>query len=242
MIEGIEPAIVAARPGPDELSALDHLRHLACAEEVETIAAAITRLDRRAFRLLQESRNACGWLSEAVHDGVHRLRVVARGLETLGAGAPRQRGTVRQINCSGGGVPKVPLESATVDRHGLTGDVQADRHHHGRPWQALSLWSQEVIDALVAERHPIHAGAAGENLTVSGIDWSAIKPGVRLAIGEVVSEVSAYATPCAKNARWFADGNFRRIDHNLYPGISRVYAWVVQGGAIATGADVLVAP
>ena len=62
-------------------------------------------------------------------------------------------------------------------RRGLTG--KHDRLHHGRPLQAVCLWSQDVIDALRDEGHPIRAGAAGENLTVSGIDWDTIRPGVR---------------------------------------------------------------
>ena len=46
----------------------------------------------------------------------------------------------------------------------------------------------------------------------------------------------------AKNAQWFNDGNFRRIDHNLHPGWSRAYAWVLEGGPIAPGAVFAVEP
>jgi MOSC domain-containing protein YiiM len=116
------------------------------------------------------------------------------------------------------------------------------RNEHGRVFQALCLWSADVIDALRAEGHMPYPGAAGENLTIAGVDWSTIRPGVRIAVGDVLAEISCYATPCVKNAQWFSDGNFRRIDQNLHPGWSRVYAWVVTGGTVAPGEIVVVEP
>ena len=178
----------------------------------------------------------------AVHEGTHHVRAAGRGLHALGAGAPSTRGTLVQVSSSQGGVPKAALASAVVDHRGIVGDRQAERRHHGKPLQALSLWSQEVIDALRSEGHPVYAGAAGENLTVRGLDWPAIRPGVRIAVGDALIEISAFATPCAKNAQWFADGNFRRIDHNLRPGWSRAYAWVVEGGTVAPGDVIVVEP
>jgi MOSC domain-containing protein YiiM len=183
------------------------------------------------------------WIvAHAVHDAVHHLRDAGRGLHSLGTGAPTQRGVVRQINSSDGGVPKRAIESATIGRRGVIGDRQADRKYHGRPLQALSLWSHDVIDRLLADGHPIHAGAAGENLTIAGVDWTTIRPGVRLRIGEVLVEISAYATPCAKNAQWFSDRDFKRIDHSVNPGLSRAYAWVLEGGTVVAGDEVVVEP
>jgi MOSC domain-containing protein YiiM len=184
-----------------------------------------------------------GWiLGHAVHDATHHLHDVGRGLHTLGAGAPRQRGTLVRVSASRGGVPKSELATATIRRRGVLGDHQAERRHHGRAFRALSLWSREVIEALRADGHSVYPGAAGENLTVSGIDWSTIRPGVRLSIGEVQAEISAFATPCAKNAQWFSDGNFRRIEHDLHPGTSRAYAWVLGGGEVSPGDEVVVEP
>lgn len=144
-------------------------------------------------------------------------------------------GLIHQINTSKGGVPKLPIESATVDETGLVGDVQADRVHHGSPEQALCLFSLEVIEDLQAEGHPIEPGSAGENITVSGIDWSLVVPGRRLSVGTAEIEITYYATPCAKNARWFIDGRYNRMHAERHPGESRVYARVVKGGAIETG-------
>lgn len=183
------------------------------------------------------------WIvGHAVHDGTHHVRDVGRGLATLGAGAPKQKGLVTQVSASNGGVPKRPLRDAVIGRRGLEGDQQAERRHHGRPWQALCLWSSEVIDDLRAEGHSLHPGAAGENVTVSGIDWTTIRPGVRVKVGSALTEISAFAEPCSKNARWFVDGNFRRMHHGLHPGWSRAYAWVLEPGEVAPGDAVVVEP
>ena len=177
-----------------------------------------------------------------VHDASHHLSDVGRGIHLLGAGAPTQEGLVHQLSASDGGVPKRPITVAEVGDRGLLGDRQAARQHHGRPLQALCLWSLEVIDALQAEGHPIEPGAAGENITLSGIDWSTIRPGTQLLIGDVLAEISAWSTPCSKNAQWFSDGDFNRMDHDRHPGWSRAYAWVREPGTIRTGDAVIVEP
>ena len=64
-------------------------------------------------------------------------------------------------------------------------------------------------------------GTAGENVLVAGVDWATLRPGVRLRVGTVLAEVSGWALPCKKNAQWFVDGDFRRIDPDLRPGWSR---------------------
>lgn len=144
-------------------------------------------------------------------------------------------GQVHQISISNGGVPKLAVERATIDETGVVGDVQADRVHHGRPEQALCLYSLEVIEALRAEGHPIAPGAAGENITISGLDWARVTPGKTITFGPVRAEITGYASPCAKNARWFEDGHFMRMHSGRHPGESRVYARVLQGGAISAG-------
>ena len=90
--------------------------------------------------------------------------------------------------------------------------------------------------------HPIEPGLAGENLTVTGIDWASLRPGTQLLAGDVLLEISAWATPCAKNAAWFVDRSFRRMDHELHPGWSRAYAWVREPGTIRPGDAVIVEP
>ena len=87
-------------------------------------------------------------------------------------------GTVAGLFASDGGVPKRPIPVAEVGYRGVSGDRQAARKHHGRVWQALCLWSVEVIDGFAAAGHPIVPGSAGENVTIAGVDWSTLRPGV----------------------------------------------------------------
>jgi MOSC domain-containing protein YiiM len=154
-----------------------------------------------------------------------------------------QQGLVFQVNSSHGGVPKLPVGgTARIDWNGLVTDRQDDRHNHGRPWQAICLWSKEVIDSLADEGHPIGPGSCGENITVTGLDWSKVSPGLRMRVGTSLLETTPYAIPCAKNAQWFTGGDFRRMTHDLYPGVSRIYARVIEPGAVAPGDVVAVLP
>lgn len=151
-------------------------------------------------------------------------------------------GRVHQINTSKGGVPKLAIDNAVVDASGVVGDEQADKVHHGSPDQALCLYSLEVIETLRSEGHSIAPGSAGENITVSGLDWQQVVPGTRMRIGTVAIEITYYATPCAKNAQWFKGGKFNRMHATKHPGESRVYARVLEGGPIQTGDPVELAP
>ncbi len=146
---------------------------------------------------------------------------------------------IHQINVSDGGVPKTSVDTAMIDERGVVGDRQEDTVHHGSPDQALCLYSLEVIERLKAEGHPIEPGFAGENLTISGLDWFSVQPGARLDIGQDIEvEITFYAAPCSKNAQWFVDGDFTRMLQSRHPGESRLYARVLRGGALTTGDEV----
>ena len=197
---------------------------------------------RRSVSVDGDAYDAAWLLRHAIHDSAHHLHEAGRTIHHLGAGAPTQEGSVVQLNVSDGGVPKRPVDVAEVGDRGLMGDRQASRQHHGRPLQALCLWSLEVIEALQREGHPIAPGSAGENITVSGIDWATLRPGTQLLVGDVLAEISAWAEPCKKNAPWFSDGDFRRMQHARHPGWSRAYAWVREPGTLRTGDPVVVEP
>jgi MOSC domain-containing protein YiiM len=162
-------------------------------------------------------------------------------LRAAGQLPPRATGSVVQLSTSNGGLPKLPHARVTVGWRGVDGDRQATRVHHGRPFQALSLWSDDVIRAFQADGHPIAPGLAGENITVRGIPWADVRPGVRLQIGQVSCEVSSYALPCFQNKAWFRDGDFEQMHHERGP-VSRVYATVLQPGEIAVDDSVVLEP
>lgn len=144
-----------------------------------------------------------------------------------------------QLNRSDGGVPKQALRCAEVTLDGLAGDRQRDQVHHGGPERALCLYSLELIQALQAEGHPIYPGSAGENVTLSGIDWSLMTPGKWLRLGEQVEiEITSYTSPCSTIAESFTGNAYHRISQKVNPGWSRVYARVLQGGKLEVGQQV----
>ena len=154
-----------------------------------------------------------------------------------------ERGRIVQLSASSGGVPKTALAEAVVDRTGITVDRQADLRAHGGPARALCLFAFERIEALATEGHAVAPGATGENVTTAGIDWSHVIPGARLRLGgAVLVEVTGYAAPCWKNARWFLDGDIQVIDQQARPGFSRVYARVLKGGRLRPGDPVELLP
>lgn len=144
--------------------------------------------------------------------------------------------SIFQVNVSRGGVPKWAIPEAKVTTTGIATDRQADRRSHGGPDRALCLYALEAIVALRKEGHDVEPGSTGENITTVYLDWSRVLPGTRMWLGnDVLIEVTDYAAPCWKNARWFADGDFNRINQKAHAGGSRVYARVLREGAIRPG-------
>jgi MOSC domain-containing protein YiiM len=153
-----------------------------------------------------------------------------------------ETGQLFSINCSPGGVPKLPVPEALVATFGLFGDSQNDKKHHGGPDRAVCLFSLERIRALQEEGHPIGTGTTGENLTISGLDWDLVVPGSRVEIGDAILEVTNYTTPCRTIRESFTDQKFMRMSQKHYPGWSRVYARVLREGMIRPGDEVRLSP
>jgi MOSC domain-containing protein YiiM len=149
--------------------------------------------------------------------------------------------TVRWINVSAGGVPKLPVAEARLTRLGVEGDRQRNRRFHGGPQRAVCLYSLDRIQDLIAEGHPIAPGTVGENITVEGLDWATVVPGVSLVVGEAELQVTSYATPCKTIRKSFKDGDIERIDQDVNPGWSRVYAKVLKEGLVRRGDAVVLA-
>lgn len=162
---------------------------------------------------------------------------VKTGVEARGSG------TIASINISDGGVPKRRVTDAKVLLLGLQGDDQDDKVHHGGPERAVCIFSLDRLRALQAEGHPIEPGTAGENLTVEGIPWESVMPGVRLKVGpEVLLEVTSFTSPCKTIRRSFIDGRFVRISQKVHPGWSRVYARVIAEGDVRLGDKIEILP
>ena len=150
---------------------------------------------------------------------------------------------VFQVNCSDGGVPKLPVARAMATEMGLEGDRQRNLRFHGGPERALCLLSLEIILQLQREGHPIYPGSIGENVTLVGVDFAALKPGDGLLLGdEVLVEITGYAQPCNNIAASFTEGRFVRVAQKAHPGDSRLYVRVHRGGELQAGMPVQVVP
>jgi MOSC domain-containing protein YiiM len=219
-------------------------------EDLEREGAALhglVRAEREGWEHLGRMDDGTWWQAEATllhaaHDTTHHFLDVGEGLARIGAALSPAEATIDSVNVSSGGLPKLPVHSASVDAGGLESDRQADRKHHGRPFQAVCLWSTEAIAALAAEGHPIEAGRAGENLTLSGVDWPRLRPGTRLLAGTALLELSYPATPCQKQARWFGDGEVSRLSHDEHREWARWYAWVRRPGRVRPGDPAVISP
>ena len=151
-------------------------------------------------------------------------------------------GRLESINTSRGGVPKESAFEALVTAQGLDGDQHSDLRSHGGLDRAVVLYSLDVIRALQREGHAIAAGSTGENLTVAGVDWSSVAPGVEVRVGGVRLLITTYVSPCEHVGPYFVDQDFTRISQKQHPGWSRVAARVVAGGMVRIGDPVVVSP
>jgi MOSC domain-containing protein YiiM len=142
---------------------------------------------------------------------------------------------IAALHRSNGGVPKLAVDEVTVTVNGVAGDRQRDRRFHGGRDRALCLYSLDLIERLCLDGHPMAPGAMGENVTIAGLDWRQLRPGVCVELGAVVAEVTSYAAPCKNIRGAFLDDDFTRVSQKLHPGWSRVYARVLVEGMVRVG-------
>lgn len=158
------------------------------------------------------------------------------------------RGSVISVNLSKGGVPKLPVSSAQANSLGLEGDGHAHPRFHGGPFKALLLIAQEDLDHLQALGFDVFPGALGENLTVQGLDFRQLRPGMRFRAGPVVIQLTTLRVPCATLDRYNSAPSSGRIQDAVYDslvksgdpssprwGVGGFYASVEHPGLIRQG-------
>lgn len=138
-----------------------------------------------------------------------------------------------------GGAPKPNVSTLDIRTNGCIGDYQRDKKHHGGPNRAVCIFSQDVIEDLNSEGHPIKAGDCGENIVVSGLDWNSLSPGAQLHIGDCILRIHSDAPPCKTIRHAFTDGSFSVISYKKFPNRTRWYCSVVKEGIVLLGESVL---
>ncbi|HLE47153.1 MAG TPA: MOSC domain-containing protein [Candidatus Thermoplasmatota archaeon] len=143
---------------------------------------------------------------------------------------------VVQINRSGGGVPKLPLEAARISVSGVEGDRQADKRYHGGPLQALCLFANEQVRRLASEGFPVVPGSLGENLTTEGLPYWSVRIGDVYRAGEQVRfQITKPRVPCT-TIQVYGEKIIKRLWGQDVPwGESGFYARVVSPGAVRQG-------
>ena len=139
------------------------------------------------------------------------------------------------------GLPKRAVTQLTITPDGVEGDFNRWRTEkaNGDPDQAVLLLSQEILVALREEGWPVQAGELGENLTLADLPPDALKPGVRVRLGEVVLEVSKACDPCNVLFTLPYVGTKQGPEFlRTMMGRRGWYARVVQGGIVRAGAQV----
>jgi MOSC domain-containing protein YiiM len=124
------------------------------------------------------------------------------------------------------GTEKHPVAFIDVDPDGVVGDA-----HRSSGGRAVSLLGEGAVDSFRRETGMAPApGAFGENITVRGLEASALSPGDRLVIGTVELEVTVIGKTCHGSSC----SVFRRAGRCVMP-VEGVFCRVLRGGRIAPG-------
>ncbi|WP_417249089.1 MOSC domain-containing protein [Celeribacter sp.] len=124
---------------------------------------------------------------------------------------------------------------------GPVGDTVVDTDNHGGPDQAVYVLGQADYDYWAQDLgRALSAGILGENLLIDGLSSEGICVGDRLAVGEVVLEVTSPRIPCVVLARWMGDMTLpKRFIRAQHPGF---YCRVIREGEVAAGQAVTLTP
>jgi MOSC domain-containing protein YiiM len=133
------------------------------------------------------------------------------------------------------GIPKLAVAEIFVTTDGVGGDYNRYRSEkkNGDPDHAVLLMPYEMLQTLNAEGWPVAPGDLGENLTTEGIDYAAMQPGTRVALGEVVLEITEACVPCS-NLQVLPYIGRERVKEFIQTLMGRRgwYAKVIAGGTI----------
>src|SRR5699024_8960899 len=125
--------------------------------------------------------------------------------------------------------------------HGVLGDVQGDREHHGGLFKAVCAYARETRLAHAAARGlDLPDGSFGENLVTTGPDTDGTVIGERGRGGPAGLDAAPVRTPCGTCAAWIGDRRWGR--HFTAAGGAGAYCRVLVEGEPAAGDEIEVLP
>jgi MOSC domain-containing protein YiiM len=127
------------------------------------------------------------------------------------------------------GASKTPCASAElVADYGMQGDIHAGTH----PQRHISLFAQEVLQAIQSEGFNLAPGELSANLFTEGLPLDSLLPGTQIRIGTAVIEIVQQRKPCHSITRIS-----NRLPKRLYGQCGQL-ASVLKGGLVRTGDSV----
>jgi MOSC domain-containing protein YiiM len=136
------------------------------------------------------------------------------------------------------GIAKQPAPGPwRITAHGIDGDAQGDRKHHGGPEKALHQYSRDHYAAWQAEigPHPLlsRPGAFGENLSTLGWFETNVCIGDVVRFGPVLLQISQGRQPCFRlNRRFGREGMAVQVQRT---GRTGWYYRVLESGVVEAG-------
>lgn len=123
------------------------------------------------------------------------------------------------------GTQKKNIHTATfVKDWGIEGDAHAGNWH-----RQVSLLSYETIQEFNRQGAGVTDGAFGENLVVSGYDFTKMEVGTKFRCGDVELEMTQIGKECHNGCEIF-----QKMGKCIMP-TNGVFARVLQGGMISEG-------
>lgn len=130
------------------------------------------------------------------------------------------------------GIAKTAVNSAVfLKNHGIEGDAHAGDWH-----RQVSLLGAEKIEAFRSRGARVEYGAFGENLVVTGIDFSSLPVGTRLRCADVLLEITQIGKECHTHC-----AIYHQTGDCIMPR-EGVFARVLEGGVIKAGDKMAIEP
>lgn len=125
------------------------------------------------------------------------------------------------------GTVKKAVDSAEIIADfGIKNDAHAGKWH-----RQISMLSREDIDDFNQKGGNVSDGEFGENLIISGLDFSLLKPGIKIQVGSAVLEITQIGKECHNDCEIK-----KRVGMCIMP-LKGVFARVLTGGIIKPGDD-----
>ncbi|EGB15513.1 MOSC domain containing protein [Pseudodesulfovibrio mercurii] len=134
-------------------------------------------------------------------------------------------GTVLAVNISDRkGERKHEVQAITlIEDHGVEHDA------HGGSERQVSLLAFERIEDMRAALASLKAGDFAENITTTGLAASELAPGMRLAVGGTLLEITQIGKTCHKGC-----AIREQVGHCIMP-LEGVFGRVIRGGTVKRG-------